>query len=52
VESNRVPPVVGFVAALFPDVPISFVQPDQAAGPLGGEEPWVFELLSENCKLC
>jgi hypothetical protein len=47
VESDPVPPVVGSVAALSPDVPTSSVQPDQAAGPPGGEVPWVFELLSE-----
>jgi hypothetical protein len=37
----------GSVAALSLDVPTSFVQPDQAAGPPGGEVPWVSELLSE-----
>jgi hypothetical protein len=47
VESDPVPPVVGSVAALSPDVPTSSVQPDQAAGPSGGEMPWVSELLSE-----
>jgi hypothetical protein len=47
VESDPVPPVVGSVAALSPDVPTSFVQPNQAAGPPGGEVPWVSELLSE-----
>jgi hypothetical protein len=47
VESDPVPPVVGSVAALSPDVPTSSVQPDQAAGPPGGEVPWVSELLSE-----
>jgi hypothetical protein len=47
VESDPVPPVVGSVAALSPDVPTSFVQPDQAAGPPGGEVPWVSKLLSE-----
>jgi hypothetical protein len=41
VEFDLVPPVVGFVAALSPDVPTSSVQPDQAAGPPGGEVPWV-----------
>jgi hypothetical protein len=47
VESDPVPSVVGSVAALSPDVPTSPVQPDQAAGPSGGEVPWVSELLSE-----
>jgi hypothetical protein len=47
VESNPVPPLVGFVAALSPDVPNSFVQPDQAAEPPGGQVPWVSEFLSE-----
>jgi hypothetical protein len=47
VKSDPVPPVVGSVAALSPDVPTSSVQPDQAAGPPGGEVPWVSELLSE-----
>src|SRR3569833_4280055 len=47
VESDPVPPVVASVAALSPDVPSSSVQPDQPAGPLGGEVPWVSELLSE-----
>jgi hypothetical protein len=47
VESDPVPPVVGSVATLSPDVPTSSVQPDQAAGPPGGEVPWVSELLSE-----
>jgi hypothetical protein len=47
VESDPVPPVVGSVAALSPDVPTSSVQPDQAAGPPGGEVPWVSELLSK-----
>jgi hypothetical protein len=47
VESDPVPPVVGSVAALSPDVPTSSVQPDQSAGPPGGEVPWVSELLSE-----
>jgi hypothetical protein len=47
VESDPVLPVVGSVAALSPDVPTSSVQPDQAAGPPGGEMPWVSELLSE-----
>jgi hypothetical protein len=47
VESDLVPLVVGSVAALSPDVPTSSVQPDQAAGPPGGEVPWVSELLSE-----
>jgi hypothetical protein len=51
VESDPVPPVVGFVAALSPDVPTSFVQPDQAAGPPGGEVPWVSELLSNFSKV-
>jgi hypothetical protein len=47
VESDPVPPVEGSVAAVSPDVPTSSVQPDQAAGPPGGEVPWVSELLSE-----
>jgi hypothetical protein len=47
VKSDPVPPVVGSVAALSSDVPTSSVQPDQAAGPFGGEVPWVSELLSE-----
>jgi hypothetical protein len=47
VESDPVPPVVGSVAALSPDVPTSSVQPDQAARPPGGEVPWVSELLSK-----
>jgi hypothetical protein len=47
VESESVPPVVASVAALSPDVPTSYVQPDQPAGPPGGEVPWVSELLSE-----
>jgi hypothetical protein len=47
VESDPVPPVVGSVAALSPDVPTSSVQPDQAAGHPSGEVPWVSELLSE-----
>jgi hypothetical protein len=47
VESDPVPSVVGSVAALSRDVPISSVQPDQAAGPPGGEVPWVSELLSK-----
>jgi hypothetical protein len=47
VESDSVPPVVASAAALSPDVPTSFVQPDHPAGPPGGEAPWVSELLSE-----
>jgi hypothetical protein len=47
VEFDSVPPVMASVAALSPDVPTSSVQPDQPAGPPGGEVPWVFELLSE-----
>jgi hypothetical protein len=47
VESDPVPPVVASVAALSPDVPTASVQPDQPAGPSGGEVPWVSELLSE-----
>jgi hypothetical protein len=47
VESDPVPPVVGSIAALSPDVPTSSVQPDRAAGPPGDEVPWVSELLSE-----
>jgi hypothetical protein len=39
VESDSVPPVVASVAALYPDVPTSSVQPDQPAGPPGGEVP-------------
>jgi hypothetical protein len=50
VEFDPVPPVVGSVAALSSDVPTSSFQPDQAAGPPGGEVPWVFELLSELSK--
>jgi hypothetical protein len=46
-ESDPIPPVVGSVAALSPDVPTSSVQPDQMAGPPGEEVPWVPELLSE-----
>jgi hypothetical protein len=47
VESDPVPPMVASVAALSPDVPTSYVQPDQPAGPPGGEVPWVSELLSK-----
>jgi hypothetical protein len=47
VESDSVPPVVASVAALSPDVPTTSVQPDQPAGPPGGEVPWVSDLLSE-----
>jgi hypothetical protein len=47
VESDPVPPVVASVAALSPDVPTSSVQPDQSAGPPGGEVPWVSDLLFE-----
>jgi hypothetical protein len=47
VESDPVPPVVASVAALSPDVPTASFQPDQSAGPPGGEVPWVSELLSE-----
>jgi hypothetical protein len=47
VESDSVSPVVASVAALSPDVPTTSVQPDQPAGPPGGEVPWVSELLSE-----
>jgi hypothetical protein len=46
VESDLVPPVVAFVAALS-SVPTSVVQPDQPAGPPGSDVPWVFDLLSE-----
>jgi hypothetical protein len=46
VESDPVPPVVAFVAALSPDVPTSSVQPDQPAGLPSDEVPWVSELLS------
>jgi hypothetical protein len=51
VESNPVSPVVASVAALSPDVPTSSVQPDQPAGPPGGEVPWMSELLSEFSKV-
>jgi hypothetical protein len=37
VESDSDPPVVTSVAALSPDVPILSVQPDQPAGPPGGQ---------------
>jgi hypothetical protein len=47
VETDTVPLVVASVAALSPDVPTASVQPDQPAGPPGGEVPWVSELLSE-----
>jgi hypothetical protein len=47
VESNSVPPVVASVATLSPNEPTMSVQPDQPAGPLGSEVPWVSELLSE-----
>jgi hypothetical protein len=47
VESDSVPPVVASVAALSPDVPTASVQPDQPAGPPGGEVPWVSKLLSK-----
>jgi hypothetical protein len=46
VESDSVPPMVASVAALSPDVPTPFVQPDQSAGPPGGEVPWVSVLFS------
>jgi hypothetical protein len=39
VESDSVPPVVASVAALSPDESASSFQPDQPAGPLGGEVP-------------
>jgi hypothetical protein len=39
VESDSVLPVVASVAALSPDVPTTSVQPDQPAGPPGGEVP-------------
>jgi hypothetical protein len=39
VESDSVPHVVASVAALSLDVPTSSVQPDQPAGPPGGEVP-------------
>jgi hypothetical protein len=51
VESDTVPPVVASVAALSPDVPTSSVQPDQPAGPPGGEVPWVSELLFQFSKV-
>jgi hypothetical protein len=41
VESNPLPPMVASVATLSP-VPTS-IQPDQPAGPLGSEIPWVFD---------
>jgi hypothetical protein len=47
VESDSVPPVEASIAALSPNVPTSSVQPDQPAGPPGGEVPWVSKLLSE-----
>jgi hypothetical protein len=47
VESDPVPPVVASVAALSPDVPTASVQPNQPAGPPGGEVPWSSKLLSE-----
>jgi hypothetical protein len=47
VESDSVLHVVASVAALSPDVPTTSVQPDQPAGPPGGEVPWVSNLLSE-----
>jgi hypothetical protein len=47
VEPDHVPPMVASVAALSPDLPTSSVQPDQPAGPPGGEVPWVSKLLSE-----
>jgi hypothetical protein len=47
VESNSVPPVVASVATLSPDEPTTSVQPDQPAGPLGSEVPWVSDLLSK-----
>jgi hypothetical protein len=39
VEPDPVPPVVASVAALSPDVPTSSIQPDQSAGPPGGQVP-------------
>jgi hypothetical protein len=48
VESDFVPHVVASVAALSPNVPTLSVQPDQPAGPPGGEVPWVSELLSDS----
>jgi hypothetical protein len=51
VESDPIPSVVGSIAALSPDVPTSSVQLDQAAGPPGGEVPWVSKLLSEFSKV-
>jgi hypothetical protein len=47
VESDFVPPVVVSVVASSPDLPTSSFQPDQWAGPPGGEVPSVSELLSE-----
>jgi hypothetical protein len=51
VESGSVPPVVDSVAALSPDVPTTSVQPDQPAGPPGGELPWVSGLSCEFFKV-
>jgi hypothetical protein len=52
VESDSVPPVVASVAALSLDVPTSSVQPDQLAGPPGGEVPLrLNELFSEFSKV-
>jgi hypothetical protein len=51
VESDPIPPVVASVAALSRDVPTASVQPDQPAGPPGGEVPWVSDLLSEFSKV-
>jgi hypothetical protein len=49
-ESDSGSPEVASVAALSPDVPTTSVQPDQPAGPPGGEVPRVSELLSEFLK--
>jgi hypothetical protein len=40
-ELDFVPSVVASVATPSPDEPTSSVQPDQPAGPLGGEVPWI-----------
>src|SRR6478736_1260910 len=47
VESDPVPPMVASVATLSPEEPTLSVQPVQPVSPLGGEVPWVSELLSE-----
>jgi hypothetical protein len=45
VESDSVPPVVAPIAALSPNMPTSSVQPDQPAGPPGGEVPWISKFV-------